>query len=695
MKRHIIFNVLLAALFALLSSADVQGEGLADEASRHSIKVSVDIASGTIEGTDNITLGRDASEVRLLLRSGSETLRAEADGVGLKTEVKKIDNGLNEITIKMPRAGKRLSIGFRGKFQTPREAAEGFKRGVAYVNDGVIGEEGVYLPSSATWFPQEEGSLVIFEAEVTLPAGYSSVMEGDLASSVTKGSIVVETWKEWRPVDGVDLIAGRYFVEKESYKGIDIYTFFFQKDEPLSRTYIEKSKGHLDAFQSIIGPYPFKKFAVVENFMPTGYGMPSFTLLGSSVIRLPFIPDISLGHEIAHNWLGNSVFIDSSLGNWAEALTTFIADYRFDAEKGPVKAREFMAAKLRGYKNFTKDGGEIALKDFTDATSTASRAVGYNKGVMVFNMLERTIGKEQFGEGLRRFYSENTFKRASWADIRRAFEGATGRDLGWFFVQWLDRVGGPRLTLEKARSEKTDKGYAVTLALRQSSPAYVIDLPVLVKTASGETWKTFRMKDEAQEFTVDLEAAPLSIEVDPDYRIFRVLSDEEIPPTLAGLLGDKEAVIVLPNSSKPYDKYLRAADLVSKDFELEITTDAEIGRKDYLKDHSLFILGGPGENRLYWLTGQYFSRQARITGSSFEIGGKTFPSEGSTLVLAVKNPHDPSKTLALMTGGSDRDAMMEAARRVRYFTDFSYLVFTDGRVEKGLFEGKRTLKHVF
>jgi hypothetical protein len=60
----------------------------------------------------------------------------------------------------------------------------------------------------------------------------------------------------------------------------------------------------------VFGPYPFPKFAVVENFFPTGYGFPSYTLLGSTILRLPFILNTSLGHEIAHCWWGNGVFVN-------------------------------------------------------------------------------------------------------------------------------------------------------------------------------------------------------------------------------------------------------------------------------------------------------------------------------------------------------------------------------------------------
>ena len=451
---------------------------------RHSITVSVDIRSRTIQGIDRITLGNDTDEVRLLFRSGSEVTGAEADGNALKVERKAYAKDLDLLTIKLPSPGKRLALSFKGKFQSPREAEEFIKRGVAYVDDGIIGEEGVFLPSSAFWFPQEEDGLISFEAEVTLPEGYSSVMEGVLTSSVKKDSTVVESWNEWKPIEGVDLVAARYAIEKETYKGIDIYTYFFKKDDALSRTYIDKTKEHLDAFQSMIGPYPFRKFAVVENFLPTGYGMPSFTLLGSTVIRLPFIPATSLGHEIAHNWWGNSVFIDSSMGNWAEAITTFVADYRYERAHGGEAAREFRSAKLRGYKNFAEDA-HITLREFRDATSSASRAVGYNKGLMVFNMLELSIGQEKFNAGIKMLFSRKAFERASWQDIQDSFEAASGQDLDWFFDQWLKPHRRPEALSPRRSICKEGRPQCRDLYAQAVLEAYILDLPGLLKDAFG------------------------------------------------------------------------------------------------------------------------------------------------------------------------------------------------------------------
>jgi hypothetical protein len=68
----------------------------------------------------------------------------------------------------------------------------------------------------------------------------------------------------------------------------------------------------------MIGPYPFKKFAVVEGFLPTSYGCRLYAF-GSAVMRPP-----SYGYlleRMAHNWW-ELVFMDSSGGNWSEAITT-------------------------------------------------------------------------------------------------------------------------------------------------------------------------------------------------------------------------------------------------------------------------------------------------------------------------------------------------------------------------------------
>ena len=127
-------------------------------------------------------------------------------------------------------------------------------------------------------------------------------------------------------------------------------------------------------YRGLIGPYPYGKFALVENFWETGYGMPSFTLLGPQIIRFPFILSSSYPHEILHNWWGNSVFVDYETGNWCEGLTAYMADHLIQEQRG--KGDEYRRDTLQKYRDYVRDGRDFPLTEFRSRHSAATEAVG-------------------------------------------------------------------------------------------------------------------------------------------------------------------------------------------------------------------------------------------------------------------------------------------------------------------------------
>lgn len=661
----------------------------------HSIEISVDIKAGAIEGTDTITFKDRPEEIDLLIRKGTEVLNvfigekeinftAIADD-GHSSGLIRIRAGLPETVA----ASKRVRIGFRSSFPSIESARQEIRRGVAHVQDGVIGEEGVFLPSSSVWYPQEADGLAAFDIKVKLPAGYTSVSEGERMRAKFDGAAIVERWRSTRPIDGADLVAARFIFEKVRHGSIDIYTFFLSKDERLSKLYIDKTKAYLDLYSEQFGRYPFEKFAVVESFLPTGYGMPSFTLLGSAVLRLPFIPDTSLGHEIAHNWWGNSVYADESEGNWVEALTTFTADYRFELKKSARDAMTFRLGKLRGYMNFASST-RLSLKDFNDATTTESRAVGYNKGVMVFNMLNAKIGDKAFDAGIRSLYRDYAFRKASWTDIRSVFEKASGEKLDRFFSEWIDASGGPSITIEKAEAARDGTGYVAAITLTQKAPAYALSLPLLVKTEDGDVWSEASMDTERAEIYLKLGSRPLSIEIDPEYQVFRLLSNEELPPSFASFFGDKNGIIAVPD--KDNEAYEGLARLLAKDYGLAVKRDTDVTDEDLLTRSVLII--GDGNTLIEKTRPAIVSGAVVINPDAFTIGGRPFTRKGITVALAIKNPAAPGLVLCYILG--DANGITGAGKRLRYFTEWSYLVFEgDQKPVKGIFEGKNALRRTF
>jgi aminopeptidase N len=224
------------------------------------------------------------------------------------------------------------------------------------------------------------------------------------------------------PVQGLALSANRFVVAEKTFGNTKAATYFFPDSAHLAKQYLDAIMQHILLYEPLFGPYPFDKFAVVENFFPTGYGFPSLTLLGSGVIRLPFIIHTSLRHEIAHCWWGNAVYVDYAQGNWSEGLTTYVADYLSREMQSRKAARVYRLQLLRNYATLVRQQEDFPLSRFHSRYAPSTRTVGYEKGAMVFHMIRRLVGEEGFWGALRDLHRNKRFQSASWTDFQKAFE---------------------------------------------------------------------------------------------------------------------------------------------------------------------------------------------------------------------------------------------------------------------------------
>jgi len=188
---------------------------------------------------------------------------------------------------------------------------------------GLIESRGVYLAGSTHWVPQIGDALVTYTLAVELPAGWKSVSQGER----TSGGGTPERWSVATPTEEVHLIAAPFTEYSRDAGAVKAMAFLRKPDQALADRYLDATAQYLEMYGRLLGPYPYSKFALVENFWETGYGMPSFTLLGEQIIRFPFILYTSYPHELLHNWWGNGVFVDLAGGNWCEGLTAYLADH--------------------------------------------------------------------------------------------------------------------------------------------------------------------------------------------------------------------------------------------------------------------------------------------------------------------------------------------------------------------------------
>ncbi len=414
--------------------------------------------------------------------------------------------------------------------------------------NATVGEEGVFLSGGQGWYPYVDGSLYTHRVTTRLPEGWTSLTQGKKISETTQDGWTTTVWNAPRITDGLNLAANRWRVDTRVHGETLIETYFFPEDSSLVDTYLDETAAYLDLYESFLSPYPYAKFAIVENFFPTGYGMPGWTLLGQQVVRLPFIVKTSLGHEIAHNWWGNSVFVGEG-GNWCEGLTVYTADYLYKEREHEHEARQYRKNTLKDYTRYTaEDGMDFPLTEFVSRHNAATRAVGYGKSMFVWHMLEEKVGREAFRASLRRVIEGRQWSEATWTDFFRAAEveaGLAEGDLDYLQEQWVGREGAPMLYVEDVE----DLGERVAFTLRQEGGVWDLDVPVSLQHMHDSCMycniKTVKLDVAEKRFELPKQEFPGILEVDPLYKVFRRLHEEEMEATLSLILSDEEPLFVL------------------------------------------------------------------------------------------------------------------------------------------------------
>ena len=538
---------------------------------------------------------------------------------------------------------------------------------------GTILDKGAYFSPGAFYYPRGEDGLMSFEVTATIPAAWESIADGNSTASITSGDTKIQSWKNPYQSDGLMFMAAPFRVKHAKAGEVDIYCYFFEEDTSLFETYLPATVDYMNMYSELIGDYPYKRFTVAENFFPTGYGMPAWTLLGQQVIRLPFIVMTSLGHEVLHNWWGNSIYVDYKNGNWCEGLTVYGADYRYKLKRGPASARDYRKDILKQYKSYVTEENEFPVREFEARHNAESRTIGYNKTMMIFHMIEEIIGEEAFFQAWRDVFAENKGQQVSWEKWLDAYEKASEKDLSYIIPQWVDRVGAPHIQVELLESEFTDDKTRVKFKVSQSgTDLYNLQIPVKFIGVDGQDGQVGITEAEATfEFTVDGKAS--AFELDPDYNLFRHLFPQEIEATVAAAMG----------ATEKHFWYYRDDDRDALKLFGDALTEGDVTPASM---NDAVSVGLEGNYAIFALNPTTLppelAQQVEMDEARIIINGESYPRAGHTFVLSSEEEEIAAKMLVVIS--DDLGSLPRIGQLVPHYGKYSYLVFKGARnVAKG------------
>jgi hypothetical protein len=580
------------------------------------------------------------------------------------------DVPLKRYRVSVPAAGGALRLRYEGKFDfglsdQKEEYTRGFRE-----TAGVVSKEGVYLAGNGFWYPHAGPGLVEYEVEVKQPEGWHVISAGNGTSREASGAA---RWESHGAVDEITLVGGPLVVYRDAAGPVEALVYLRQKDDALASKYLQATAQYVEMYRGLIGPYPYGKFALVENFWETGYGMPSYTLLGPQVIRFPFILSSSYPHEILHNWWGNSVFVDYETGNWCEGLTAYMADHLIQEQRG--RGEEYRRDTLQKYRSYVRDGRDFPLTEFRSRHSAATEAVGYGKTMMVFHMLRQRLGDEAFRKWAARFYREHRGKQASFADVRKSVEAVAGQDLARFFADHVEKPGAARLQASLSDLRESVNGgseVAFVIEQKQPGPPLQLDVPVVVQTLGKPVTTTVRLEGSLAAATVRTEAEPVALHVDPSFDVFRLLDPRETPPSIGQIFGEPTILAVLPSKASAAEQEAWRALVLgwkSDSHAPEVRTDAEVG--ELPKDRAVWLLG-----RTNVLAGRHFASGTDCTldEQKLTVDRESMPLAGHVGVIVRRHPANLEKAVGWIFADS-LAALPGLGRKLPHYGKYSYLGF--------------------
>jgi len=600
------------------------------------------------------------------------------------------------VVVDRPTEAMTLFVAFEGTLFQDVESGEKPGQIHNFSMRAHVGEEGIYL-GGGYWYPQparDEGAAPAL-ADFTLLAdpveGMELVASGERDAESSRLTDRI-TWRSPYMLAEMVLVGGPHEVHRATHRGVDIAIHLKPSQAEQAAGLIEAVKRNLDRYEPLIGPYPAKQYSIVDNFFSSGFAFPCFTLLSSAVIDMGQRSQTTHGyldHEFLHSWWGNGVHVDPKDGNWCEALATYGANYYgFVLDGKEADARR----KRRNYSHFLsriKPEDDKPLGTFGQKGG-CNRQIAYDKGAMVFHMLARKMGQDNFWAAARKLNGQFLGRYASWDDIRRVCEEQSGMNLERFFQQWVRGSGAPKLLIDHPVYHSADR--SVTFTLTEGDKPFEIDAPIRLNGPGGAADLSVKLDQPSVEHTMTVDSPPHTIEADPDYNVFRLIAPAEINPTTASSRRGSAFTTVLP-VGEPAEEYRKIAENFESSFspqERIARTPKELRPDADLAERCALVLGDAVRDPAVEAFLSAIEFPVRWTEDGFEFEEKDYNDPGDAVLCTARHPGVPGGGVTVVYANSE--SAIPFARLIPFY-EHSLVIFSNGMaVQRQDFEPSQAVR---
>ena len=288
---------------------------------------------------------------------------------------------------------------------------------------------------SMTWFPSNNHPTdkATYEIQITVPEGITAASNGLLIDENTTDGRTTFTWRMDDPM--ATYLAAVYIGDFDRIDHGPLYP-----DGPVIRDYVHSTAApeiaealavtpDVIAFlEDLLGPYPFDAYGTIVVPFPLGFALEHQTL---SLHGPASIGPSIIAHEVAHQWLGNSVTPDDWSEIWMnEGFATYL-HLMYEAEHFEADVHDVIVqiyAQMVAFETGPPKG--IELEDLFGQTV-------YFRGAVTLHALRRHTGDETFFKILRTHYDRSAGGTTNTQEFLELVDELAGPDAVDVVESWL------------------------------------------------------------------------------------------------------------------------------------------------------------------------------------------------------------------------------------------------------------------
>jgi aminopeptidase N len=358
------------------------------------------------------------------------------------------------------------------------------------------------------------------DINITVPKEMIVASNGILRKTIETSDKKTYFWHEGYPISSylISVTAYAYNTFSNYYKysstdSMEIkYFTVLDKYNPRYEDY-DKVPNMIKVYSDLFGQYPFIKEKYGQAEFPWGGGMEhqTCTSLGS-------FSEFIIAHELAHQWWGDMITCKDFHNIWLnEGFATYCEALYAEKVYGKGQYQSEMGlAKYLG-------GGTVYVDDLSNINRIFSNDLTYNKASWVLHMLRHIAGDDTFFKMMKEYYkSIQQYNASSTEDFQKVCENVYGKDLNWFFHEWIYEEYYPQynyMSTSTVNGSKTN----LKIDISQKQTNYIFKMPVDVNitTTSGDTTIVVLDSLKSQSFNLTVNGSITKVELDKDEWILR------------------------------------------------------------------------------------------------------------------------------------------------------------------------------